>query len=194
MTKIWFTSDQHFWHSNIIKYCNRPYATVEDMNEAIITNYNALIGENDVVYHLGDFSLAFAPVITYVKRLNGTKHLIYGNHDFCSHLHPKGKRNQDDWIKKYEDAGFATVQDKLTIQIDGKDVLLHHFPYRNLEDGDHKGYTVRYLDERQEDKGLILLHGHVHGRWKRSGNCIDVGVDVWNYCPVSLEQVKELIK
>ncbi len=82
MSKIWFTSDTHYYHSNIIKYCNRPYKDVEEMNEALIRNFNAVVRPEDTVYHLGDFGFSHVDKLKYIlSRLNGNKVLIYGNHD-----------------------------------------------------------------------------------------------------------------
>lgn len=79
MTNIWFTSDQHFGHANIIKYCARPFDSVHEMNAVITERHNALVKPKDQVYHLGDF--AFANHARYLARLNGQHHLILGNHD-----------------------------------------------------------------------------------------------------------------
>jgi calcineurin-like phosphoesterase family protein len=79
---IWFTSDTHFDHANILKYTNRPFATVEEMNEALVENWNNLVQPGDVVYHLGDF--AFHNHATFAKRLNGQIVLIEGSHDRMS--------------------------------------------------------------------------------------------------------------
>ncbi len=163
------------------------------MNEALIVNHNNVVNPDDMVYHLGDFSMAWRPVELYLKRLNGYKPLVYGNHDFCSHLHKKGKKDLDGWKQKYLEAGFSSVQDRLALSFYGQAVLLHHFPYKTIEDPNNT-YKVRYLDERQEDRGFPLLHGHTHARWVTKGNCIDVGVDAHNYTPVSEKQILELIK
>lgn len=83
---FWFTSDQHFGHSNILKYCNRPFENVFQMNECIIENHNDLVRKNDYVFHLGDF--CFHTPIQYLKKLNGKHFLIRGNHDAHSGLEP----------------------------------------------------------------------------------------------------------
>jgi len=82
----WLISDTHFYHENIIKYCNRPFSTVTEMNFAMIENWNNVVDKDDIVYHLGDFALGRS--YDYVKRanavldlLNGKKYLIKGNHD-----------------------------------------------------------------------------------------------------------------
>lgn len=77
---IWFTSDTHYGHANVIKYCNRPFADVNEMNEALIENYNSLVKPNDLVYHLGDLCFSREPD-KIINRLNGNIHLVIGNHD-----------------------------------------------------------------------------------------------------------------
>jgi calcineurin-like phosphoesterase family protein len=79
---IWFTSDTHFDHANILKYTNRPWKSVEDMNEGLIATWNAVVQRGDVVYHLGDF--AFRRHAYFASRLNGHINLIEGSHDKMS--------------------------------------------------------------------------------------------------------------
>ena len=84
VNKIWFSSDHHFFHNNIIKYCNRPFETVEEMNEALVKNWNSVVGPDDHVYHLGDFCFGNVEKWNWCLepgRLNGHIHLILGNHD-----------------------------------------------------------------------------------------------------------------
>ena len=78
-----FTSDQHFNHRKIIKYCNRPYNSVEEMNESIISNHNEVVGKNDVVIHAGDFAFVNreSEAQKIFKRLNGNHIYLKGNHD-----------------------------------------------------------------------------------------------------------------
>lgn len=76
---IWFTSDTHYNHSNIIGFTNRPFSSCKEMDEALIENYNSLVKEKDIVYHLGDFCWSY--IRRYTDALNGRIHLIYGGHD-----------------------------------------------------------------------------------------------------------------
>ena len=80
---IWFTSDQHFGHYNIIKYCNRPFKSVRDMDYEIIFRYNSKVKPDDDVYMLGDFTMFCDKdtIKNYAKLLNGKKHIVIGNHD-----------------------------------------------------------------------------------------------------------------
>jgi len=82
MSKIWFTSDTHFYHTNIIKYCDRPYKDADEMNYKLIQNWNSVVKHDDIVYHCGDFCLGNKDKIANIAhQLNGRKFLICGNHD-----------------------------------------------------------------------------------------------------------------
>lgn len=100
MGKTYFIADTHFNHENIIKYCDRPFEDVKQMGRKLISNWNSVVKDDDVVYILGDFALADKPEIIWINRsLNGIKKLIIGNHDHLS-------------IKDYYDCGFDRVYDK----------------------------------------------------------------------------------
>jgi calcineurin-like phosphoesterase family protein len=189
--RVFLTSDQHFGHLNIIKYCNRPFKSVEEMNEAIITAHNKVVKPRDIVYHLGDFSMSFKDVEPVLSRLSGTKILIMGNHDSCSPLFRHRGRVT---ITDYVNAGFRDVYNELLIDdVDtGIKLRLHHLPY----EADIPGNTDRrYLSSRPRDDGVILLHGHVHNSWRISSNrrMFNVGVDTspgyapWNISDIMLQ-------
>lgn len=194
MGNTWFTSDQHFWHANIIRYCDRPFSSVEEMNEALIRKHNEIVKPEDTVFHLGDFSLAFRAVELYAKRLNGKNYLVPGNHDFCHPVHKKSKKSPEAaalWLRKYVECGFAGVL-SLAWRLPN-DILLSHMPYKG--GGDHADIEQeRFADYRAEDKGGWLLHGHVHTTWKQKGRMINVGADQWDYAPVHMDQILDLIK
>ena len=83
--KIFLIGDCHFGHRNIIKYCNRPFASVEEMTDTLIKNWNGVVGKNDIVYVVGDFALCGKQKIIEIgQQLNGRKRLILGNHDQAS--------------------------------------------------------------------------------------------------------------
>jgi calcineurin-like phosphoesterase family protein len=188
---IYFTSDLHFWHANVIKYCNRPFASIDEMNEKLIKNWNETVKPEDTVYCLGDLSLAVRPVEVYTKRLNGTKYLVPGNHDFCHSYHKKGRslENREKWIKQYEEWGWKILPEQTTLDIPGvATVNLCHHPYVLIGPGDDK-----YERWRPKDDGRWLICGHVHEKWKVVDRMINVGVDQWDFKPVSIEEVSKII-
>lgn len=191
---IFFTSDTHFGHARIIELCNRPFASVEQMNEEIIRRWNEIVMPWDEVYHLGDVALGkIDDSLPVVSRLNGYKTLVSGNHDrpFMN----RNKARYDEWHDRYSEV-FEEVSHfsvRPLVLSSGHEVMLSHFPYT----GDSNGED-RYVDERPEDNGMILLHGHTHlnQRISRSDNNslqIHVGMDAWDYRPVSETRIISLI-
>lgn len=83
MMKTWFTSDTHFGHRNIIRFDETPFSTIEEYDETLIARWNAVVKENDIVYHLGDFAMTGNKdrLKGYFNRLNGRKRIVLGNHD-----------------------------------------------------------------------------------------------------------------
>jgi calcineurin-like phosphoesterase family protein len=161
-SQIFFTSDLHLNHSNIIKYCNRPFKTIDDMNSTIINNWNSIVNTNDFVWVLGDFSLSndMAFINKTLDGLNGYKFLVVGNHDSKSCINSKRWR------------GIYSLRD---IRINYQVIVLCHYSMRVW-------YKSHY--------GAWHLYGHSHGTLPEENNLsFDVGVDVWNYTPVSLTQI-----
>ena len=176
-TNIWFTSDTHFYHENIIKYCYRPFNSVEEMNQSLINNWNNVVKEDDVVFHLGDF--AFDKWKSIIKQLNGKIYLIVGNHDEIKY---PGHKIFD---------LFEGVFNQLYIQIDDQWIYLNHYPFLC--------YGGSY-----NNNPVWQLHGHTHSGPNCNGKdaCrlkitfpyqYDVGVDNNNYTPISYNQIKEII-
>lgn len=116
-TGVFFTSDTHFNHANILNFCNRPFADVEEMNEELITRWNNVVGKNDTVFHLGDFCFGGAAEWTrLLDQLHGKIHLIVGNHDL--------KNLRQGIINRF---GEVTMQSQ--IQIDEHLIYLNHYPF-----------------------------------------------------------------
>lgn len=186
--RVWYTADLHLGHANIIKLCDRPWDDVIAMDNGLIERWNNVVGERDTVWVLGDFAMGRSHLIN-TGRLNGTKHLVAGNHDACW----TGHRNQARAIRAiapYRDAGFTGVYPSGQAQtlIAGRVVNLAHLPYR----GDH-GPEDRFAEHRLEDRGTPLLCGHVHNAWRIRENQINVGVDVWGWHPVAEEELEPIL-
>jgi len=168
-----FTSDTHFNHVNqkgtgVIDYCNRPFQNIEEMNEAIIRRWNMVVGYNDIVYHLGDFS--FGPkemAAEILGRLVGRKILIKGNHDRS--------------LAVMKEMGFDEAHSELTTEIDGIIVHMTHKPIERMNTTPPGGLLYQVPPPTE-----YALCGHVHTEWRRRGRVINVGVDQWDFTPVPL--------
>lgn len=192
---IYFSSDHHFWHANVIKYCNRPYFSVEEMNEDLIARHNEVVKPNDTFICLGDFSFSGRSVELYSQRLNGIKYLVPGNHD---PLHPYNKHYKKSvkngepwkWPAFYRDHGWTVLPLIHTMKIEEFDVTVCHMPFKNTDNE----YGNKYKDYAPDDKGQWLLCGHVHEKWKVSGRMFNVGVDVHDYKPISEAEIARAIR
>jgi calcineurin-like phosphoesterase family protein len=174
---IYLTSDSHYSHHNIILYTKRPFANIDEMNRSLIERHNAVVGKDDDVWHLGDFSLSERLVPIILPQLNGRHRLVCGNHDKC---HISFGHKSEAAKERYIKYGFIEVHQEVRVG----PFLLNHFPYTG--DSTNKD---RYTEYRPKDDGSFLLHGHVHSRYGKitSARSIDVGVDAWDYAPVSIE-------
>jgi len=197
MSNMFFTSDHHFGHANIIKYCDRPYDNVEAMNEDLISKWNAVVMPGDEVYYLGDFSMTLGAVERITPRLNGRKYLIAGNHD---HIHPyHGKSRKPEVLaantQTYFDAGWTIMPLQVNLVVPSLDraVLMTHFPFASAPDPSYKDKYTKY---RPYDDGQWLLCGHRHLRSQEhlDRRIIDVGVDANAYTPISLDYILELMR
>lgn len=177
----WITSDTHFGHENIIKYCNRPYPNVGAMNEDLVRRWNNRVAPGDLVYHLGDvgYMKGSQKVLTednamnqLIRRLNGKKILILGNHDKSA--------------ERMMEFGFDFACEEMVIGHYGRQLLLVHRPQ---------------LTQRSDID--FTLHGHIHNSTpeerephKAKGELvyiptfnINLSVEVTNYEPQSLNAV-----
>lgn len=178
MARFW-TSDEHFGHANIIRYCARPFDDVAHMNRVMAENWIKTVSEDDEVHILGDVTLGnLTEALAIVKDLPGRKTLYAGNHDQC--WAGRGRRHHR-FIERYmNEGGFdAILQGPQTAMVGKHAVLVSHFPYT----GDSKD-SDRHSEHRPIDLGLPLLHGHVHEKWLVKDRMINVGVDVWDFTPV----------
>lgn len=189
--KIWMTSDLHFGHVNILKYTPQraeylgipaPVGEtpnkdeVTEMNEAIVRLWNRQVSPVDIVWVLGDVAMGRVDeTIEYVRRLNGQKMLVMGNHDRPHPIMHKSDEKTAYWRARYEEVGFEIVDNEVVTHVDGVPAMLCHFPY----EGDHSE-EERYGNYRPPDAGLPLVHGHVHDLWQTNGRQYNVGIDAWN--------------
>lgn len=187
-----FTADLHLGHARISELCGRPFASADEMNEALISRWNARVTDRDTVFVLGDVCLGKIDIsLALIPRLRGHKVLLPGNHDRCWHGHGDKYRA---WVERYYAAGFryiflAGTVPPFTTGIGTHRADMNHFPYS----GD-SGDNDRYAAHRPADTGRWLLHGHVHERWRQRGRMINVGVDAWGGYPVSLAEVQDMVR
>lgn len=172
MSKIWLTSDTHFNHTNILKYEpeTRPFETVEEMNETIISNWNKVVAKEDTVYVLGDFFMGkLDEIVSIYKRLNGKIILIRGNHD---------TKNR---IQIYKELGIE-IKDIEYISYKGRFFILCHFPIASEE--------FMYM-VRNDNSEVVSLYGHVHSNAPKGyvDGTYHIGMDTNDLTPISLEQV-----
>lgn len=167
---IYFTSDTHFGHSNVIQFEGRPFQTAEEMDEALIRNWNGKVGPEDEIYILGDFTMKGpTQANAFLERLQGRKYLIRGNHDGWVDR-AAFRREHFVWIKDYYE---LTCQNRLFV--------LCHYPL---------------LSWRRMRWGAFHLHGHQHNHPqynehnRKMGTArLDMGVDAWGMAPVSMEEL-----
>lgn len=169
---IHFVSDTHFGHQNIILYSNRPFSSVEEMNEKLILNWNAVVDPKDTVYHLGDFAfLPYDALKKIARRLNGEVHLILGNHD------KEIIKNRSDLLNS---GTFKTIQNYVEVKHDGEFIVLFHYGQR--------------VWNRSHNKA-IHCYGHSHGSLPPHGLSVDVGVDckeiTSEYRPISFNELRK---
>lgn len=181
-TGLWFTSDTHFFHGNIIEYCNRPFKDVYEMNEALIQNWNDRVKPGDVIFHLGDFGHCGSQKLKEtLERLNGRKYLILGNHDWRT-------------FKAGQSQHFELITQQMFIKVLGRHVYLNHFPFLCMT-GTYKG----------PEQAVWQFFGHIHSGPRNTQakdneriqylwpTQYDVGVDNNEYAPVNWWEIKETI-
>jgi calcineurin-like phosphoesterase family protein len=158
---VFFTADTHFGHGGALGLFRRPFASVPDMDAAMVARWNASVGAADEVWHLGDFAVrrSAAEMGRILAALHGRVHLVTGNND--------GPETTGL-------PGFASVHRYVELEMEGVHLVLCHYPFRSWN---------------RMARGAINLHGHSHGRLQPVPRQLDVGVDVWDFRPISLETV-----
>jgi calcineurin-like phosphoesterase family protein len=160
----WFTADSHFGHAGILSphmRCQRGahFNSIQEHDEVLIANWNAVVGEKDEVFHLGDFAYKTSLEHTQAvfRRLNGRKRLIRGNHEKLGVRLP-----------------WASQHDFLETTVEGKHLVLFHYGMRTWP---------------RQRRGALHLFGHSHGALSGCSQSLDVGVDCWGFRPVSLDEI-----
>lgn len=181
---LFFTSDTHFGHENVLKFCSRPYNSIKEHDQKLIENWNSVVGPDDLVCHLGDFGFGGFPFWKDIRdQLNGHIILIIGNHDW-KNLTASSRQLFDECISQAR------------IIVDGRTVYLNHFPFLCFAHGNPEMY---------EDAYAIQLYGHIHSGPLSTSEDVsrcsvlyptqyDVGVDNNNYTPISWLEVNAKIQ
>ncbi len=173
MSNLFFTSDHHFGHENIIKFCDRPFTDAKEMNAVMIDRWNQKVKPKDIVYHLGDFGLTYKEnLATIIDQLNGKIHLIAGNHEGSAIQN----RNKFVWIKDYHELKVKDPDCQNGVQR----IILFH-------------YAMRVW--RGSYRGNWHLYGHSHGSLPDLEDRLsfDIGVDCHDFYPLSYEEVKAIM-
>lgn len=174
MSKIFFTSDHHFGHKNIIKFSERPFKGIQEMDEILIQKWNEKVKPEDEVYHLGDFGLSSSGKLRQIlNRLQGKIYLINGNHEKSA----QACHTRFEWIKDYYE---LIVKDDEFDRGEQMIVLFH--------------YALR--EWNASHWGTYHLYGHSHGTLADDPTSLsfDIGVDCHNFYPLSYEEVKAIMK
>jgi len=171
----WFTADTHFGHRSIIRLCSRPFKDVREMDETMIARWNGVVGDDDVVYHLGDLTLGTKRrAWHYLRQLHGHIVLVPGSHD-----------------RRWTRGLVGVMRDGATGE---RDVLVaHDLTRRALVPGQPDVVLCHYAMRvwPKSHYGAFHLYGHSHGRLPGVGRSMDVGVDCHDFRPVSLQTVVE---
>jgi len=159
---LFFTSDQHFGHGGARGLFRRPFGSVAEMDAAMVARWNEVVGADDEVWHLGDFAVRqpAARMDALLGALAGRKHLIVGNNDGPATAGLPG---------------WASVQTYAELEVDGAFLVLCHYPLRSWN---------------RMARDALDLHGHSHGRLAPLPRQIDVGVDAWDFRPVTLAEIR----
>lgn len=173
MSKVFFISDPHFYHANIIRFENRPFKNVQEMNDKLIENWNNTVSKEDQVYILGDFSFGTKEeTLGILRKLNGQKFLIKGNHDYS--------------IKDAEVARcFTWIKDYYMLKHNGLKIVLFHYPIQVWDCQHH---------------GALHFYGHIHSNIGSHRmeyeikNSYNVGADVNNLAPIELNEILKKLR
>lgn len=166
MPNTYFTADTHFYHEAMIRYCNRPFSTVFEMNETLIANWNKVVDDTDKIYILGDFALkcSISSCKDILYNLKGKKYFVLGDHD------------KQIWkCKEY----FEEISPLMKITVDNIPITLCHYALRTWWKSHYNAWSC---------------YAHSHSCLEPIGKSWDVGVDNNKFTPISFEQLREIMK
>ena len=176
--KLFFCSDSHYSHYNICKYCHRPFQSRSEMDQTLIKNWNAVVPEDGIVVHCGDFMLPHNEDIKeynkYLNQLHGRVLLLRGNHD----------RASLDWVSDK----LIAVRDQAMIVVDGVKIFAQHYPCAAFNGDYHVYGHIHTL----ADGTCYGIDGDVTKMMRK--NTYDVGVDQNGYTPVSYWQLCDIFR
>lgn len=189
------TSDWHAGHVRILELCERPFKDVAHMNNALVEAANDVVTESDTLVMHGDNIMGdWVENVKLLKRLRaGTLILLPGNHDKWSMAYGGTRLKRERFRGIMEAEGYIVPEDQKPSVWERHllgltKVMISHYPYvGDSHDRD------RFSEMRPVDNGLPLIHGHVHNSWKVNGRQINVGVDVWDFTPVSEADLSLLV-
>lgn len=202
MSRYW-TGDLHLGHARIIELCDRPFASVDEMNEVIIDNINATVSTSDQLIIVGDIVMGkLGENLQLLSRIHAqTIILIPGNHDRWSlafHTRGDALTKRQSWARRYEEQRSPTTTRIMALTdrapsvwrstVGKYFVSMSHYPYEGDSHGDN-----RYGWLRPDESLSPLVHGHVHNSWQTKGSQFNVGVDVNDFKPVSEDQLEAWI-
>jgi calcineurin-like phosphoesterase family protein len=186
----YFSSDWHLGHKRILELCDRPFKDTIDMDDTIIQRCNDVVTEADTLILLGDIAMGtYANSLIKLRRIRAQRILwIPGNHDRFSKAYANSEARRLEARNTLTMMGLFPQEDRKPSQwhmrVFGRKIAMSHYPYV----GDSRE-EARFKDLRPHDEGLPLVHGHVHTKWRQNGRMLNVGVDVWDFAPVSVDAV-----
>ena len=159
----YYTADPHFGHDRIIEFCRRPFRSAAEMDALILANYQSAVSPDDDLWIIGDLAVCHSQDAPHLESMLASipcrKHLIAGNHD-------------KNWIRTL--SSWESVHEFLEMRDEGQRVVLCHYP------------LITFPGAR---RGGINLFGHVHQNWQGSRNSVNVGVDVWDFRPITMRDI-----
>ena len=168
-----FTADEHYYHNKILQYCNRPFTSIQEMNETLINNHNGIVEKDDITIHAGDFTLLKNKEMIYkniINRLNGKHIFLVGSHDY--------------WLSKHNTSSYSYIGQQIWEKLifhEGQKyyIVVCHYAMRTWARSHYNSYQ---------------LYGHSHGKLDPVGKQHDIGVDNNKFMPVPMDDIVGIMK